>query len=104
MRLTEQQLTLLSQITNGVHDNMLPEIVNALNGRRSFLAAEKADKFFVGQTVRINRSCRPAYMRGHEVVIVKMTPKRATVALVHTAGRFVKGDKVKCPYGILEAK
>lgn len=101
----EPERLLLDQIADGVLDQHLTAISEAVHARRQLLATVNSHKALamlnVGDRVRINHHAKPRYLHGVQGVVVELDQYTATVCMHRPVGRFTSGE-IRCPALILD--
>lgn len=96
----DAERSLLHAITNGELDDHLTAIADAVGARHHLIqtvrSATALAGLCVGDSVRINHTIRPQYLRGLHGTIVDLDDDRATVCLHRPVGRFHTGE-IRCP-------
>lgn len=88
-------------ITSGLHDENLDDLVAAIKQRRDVLASRVRRTLKVGDTVRFNDRTRPQYLIGETATVKHLRPKKVVVALdAGPTGRF--GGEIVVPPALLE--
>lgn len=101
----ERERLLLDQIADGVLDQHLTAISEAVHARHELLETINSHKALamlsVGDRVRINHHAKPRYLHGIQGVIVELDQRTATVCMHRPVGRFTSGE-IRCPPLILD--
>ena len=91
---------LLDQIADGVLDEHLTAISEAVHARYELLRTVSSHKALamlnVGDRVQINHHAKPRYLHGVEGTIVELDQHTATVCMHRPVGRFTSGE-IRCP-------
>jgi hypothetical protein len=96
---------LLDQIADGVLDEHLTAISEAVHARHELLATVNSHKALamlnVGDRVRINHHAKPRYLHGIHGIVVELNQSNAIVCMHRPVGRFKSGE-IRCPPLILD--
>ncbi len=92
------------QVRQGLLDDLLPELIDAINARTAELArlrTERAlERLSVGSRVVISGEAKPQYLRGQSGEVHEIDGDVVVVCLDTPVGRFTSGH-VRCPPGLL---
>lgn len=96
----DPERSLLNAIANGELDDHLTAITDAACARQHLIDTVRSATVLaglcVGDSVRINHTIRPQYLRGLHGTIIDLDDDRATVCLHRPVGRFHTGE-IRCP-------
>jgi hypothetical protein len=94
---------LIGSIFDGSLDADLSNIVDAIRSRQSDIKDKAASvlrfSLKIGDTVILNDTCNPAYIRGEKAIVRKFRTKKIVIDLLRPCGKFHKG--IGCPLSIV---
>lgn len=94
---------IVGNIITGECDDVLNEIVKAVNDRRNSIASDKINSLSVGDVVVFTDDIKPKYLAGKKAVIVKVNRKTVAVDCPNDPEyrAYCGAHSVRCPVGIV---